>query len=897
MQINSICVDGVGKFGVRTEITGLGAGVNILSAGNEAGKSTVFRAVRACLFERHNSKNENLRSLATDGLSLPVTVTVGFELDGEQYAITKSFVKSPAASLVKSGVEIARGREADEKLWELIGVAPGSGRAVDESAFGLLWVGQGQSFSAPEPTEAATNVLTSAIQAEVGSLVGGERARAVLAGLKEELGALVTDTGRPKTGRPFADAATRLESIQQELTDSEARLSILDRQLTDLGAKRRERARLGDPALLQRMMTELAAAQESQKEAEEARARLERSSLAAQHSKNALDQAERHLTNLLERRDRIDDARRREQESQEALTPLQQRETAANEAIRNARDGISALDAQAARLDDQERALQGLGKVVARASTRPTMVDKEASLEGLGKRLKKNKSAMANNDVTAAVLTSLEGVEREIATLTARLEAAAPEVTVALGPAGRSKVSVDGSMIDDGIVRAAIDPMMIEVGELATVMVTPRTTAGAGDHQKRRNAQDRLTKLLKNAGVASADALRAARTAREALEAEAVGLQGELNALGIKEDSPAVALENIRAEIQAIDAQVSDALASLEAKELPSEEEIAQQQEALRGRREATRRERQALDGTLEAQNAVLSGISAARGRLQGTLTEVRNRLATDLAGLPDENRAKLIEEAEAAVGGAQADYRVKAAALEEQRQKTPSPEQVERRANRVKRLTEALSNHNDLLGRLDREIANLEGQIQSAGGDGLGEKVEELRQLQDLTQREVDKYRKRVETLQLLKSTIEACYTEQRDRLQAPLRRYLKPYLNDVFPSAELELGDGFTITGIMRNGRAAEGFERLSAGTQEQIAVLVRLAMGAMLCDRGHAVPIILDDALVFSDDHRIEQMFDALNRAGTKQQVIVLTCRSRAFALLGGRRLSIEARSSGH
>ena len=52
----------------------------------------------------------------------------------------------------------------------------------------------------------------------------------------------------------------------------------------------------------------------------------------------------------------------------------------------------------------------------------------------------------------------------------------------------------------------------------------------------------------------------------------------------------------------------------------------------------------------------------------------------------------------------------------------------------------------------------------------------------------------------------------------------------------------------------------------------LLVRLAMGAMICERGEPVPIILDDALVFSDDDRIEQMFDALNRAGQKQQVIV-------------------------
>ena len=85
------------------------------------------------------------------------------------------------------------------------------------------------------------------------------------------------------------------------------------------------------------------------------------------------------------------------------------------------------------------------------------------------------------------------------------------------------------------------------------------------------------------------------------------------------------------------------------------------------------------------------------------------------------------------------------------------------------------------------------------------------------------------------------------------------------MFPSAELELGDGFAITGIKRNGPAAEDFERLSAGTHKQIVVLVRLAMGAMLGGRGQPVPIILDDALVFSDDDRIEQMFDALTRSG--------------------------------
>jgi uncharacterized protein YhaN len=96
--------------------------------------------------------------------------------------------------------------------------------------------------------------------------------------------------------------------------------------------------------------------------------------------------------------------------------------------------------------------------------------------------------------------------------------------------------------------------------------------------------------------------------------------------------------------------------------------------------------------------------------------------------------------------------------------------------------------------------------------------------------------------------------------------------------------------VSALRRSGPAGEVFDKLSRGTQEQIAVLVRLAMGAMIRDKGHDVPIILDDALVFSDDARIEQMFDAINRAGRNQQVIVLTCRTRSFASLGGRNLRI-------
>ena len=52
-----------------------------------------------------------------------------------------------------------------------------------------------------------------------------------------------------------------------------------------------------------------------------------------------------------------------------------------------------------------------------------------------------------------------------------------------------------------------------------------------------------------------------------------------------------------------------------------------------------------------------------------------------------------------------------------------------------------------------------------------------------------------------------------------------------------------------------------------------------------------MILDDALVHTDDDRIEAMFTALHRVATDQQVLVLTCRQRAFQSLGGTRAHVR------
>ena len=163
------------------------------------------------------------------------------------------------------------------------------------------------------------------------------------------------------------------------------------------------------------------------------------------------------------------------------------------------------------------------------------------------------------------------------------------------------------------------------------------------------------------------------------------------------------------------------------------------------------------------------------------------------------------------------------------------------------------------------------------------------------MADRDRERHARRLAALQLLRHTVDLCLAEGQELYDAPIRRHLRPFLCDLFPGAELQFGDGFGIESLKRGKDPAEPFGRLSDGTQEQMAILVRLSMGAMLSEQGHPTPIILDDALVFSDDDRMTCMFDALSRAGGNQQIIVLTCRARAFEPLGGRSVRIEASNS--
>jgi energy-coupling factor transporter ATP-binding protein EcfA2 len=138
---------------------------------------------------------------------------------------------------------------------------------------------------------------------------------------------------------------------------------------------------------------------------------------------------------------------------------------------------------------------------------------------------------------------------------------------------------------------------------------------------------------------------------------------------------------------------------------------------------------------------------------------------------------------------------------------------------------------------------------------------------------------------LQRLSAALEAARSQARDLYLKPVMSELTPLLGLLFDDVAITFDDKTLLPQTIRRNGQEEDVERLSGGMREQLSVLTRLAFARLLARDGRPTPVILDDALVYSDDDRIERMFDALHRQSRDQQIIVFSCRQRAFQRLGG------------
>jgi hypothetical protein len=180
-------------------------------------------------------------------------------------------------------------------------------------------------------------------------------------------------------------------------------------------------------------------------------------------------------------------------------------------------------------------------------------------------------------------------------------------------------------------------------------------------------------------------------------------------------------------------------------------------------------------------------------------------------------------------------------------------------------------------------EILQLRGKLEQAGASGVGERLVQAQATQERASRRAGELATRAAALDLLATMLQEQRQAATRRLAAPLAQRLRHYIPLLFPAAELQLDDTLTPAALAR-GDVLDTLESLSFGTREQLGVLTRLAYADLLQQAGRPTLIVLDDALVHTDDARREFMKRALFDAASRHQILMFTCHGEAWQDLG-------------
>jgi recombinational DNA repair ATPase RecF len=144
----------------------------------------------------------------------------------------------------------------------------------------------------------------------------------------------------------------------------------------------------------------------------------------------------------------------------------------------------------------------------------------------------------------------------------------------------------------------------------------------------------------------------------------------------------------------------------------------------------------------------------------------------------------------------------------------------------------------------------------------------------------EFDRVRARAHAVQLLREVMTRHRDNTRLRYVEPFRAEVERLGRTVFgPTFEVEVDGDLQIRNRTLNG-CTVSYESLSGGAREQLGIVARMAVAALVA-KEDTVPVMIDDALGFSDPDRLARMGEMFELAGADGQVIVLTCSPERYS----------------
>lgn len=878
MQLQQIRVEQFQCYRAPFVVDGLTPGLNILSGPNEAGKSTLARAIRTIFLERYSAGTLSHLQPQDDSAASP-SVELEFLWQGRPWRLSKQFLKKKRC-LLSDGHQQWDGEEAEQRLAEMMGFGyskKGLSKPEHWGVPGLLWVEQGSGQEWREPVAHAADYLQQAL----GDMVGASDQRegdGLLRRAEAELAQYLTARTAKPTGA-YLQAIQQAEEARQQSEALHVRLQAYRQQVDELAT------------LLQRHRQDSAqrpweSLRHQQAEAEQKLVAIRQLQARQEQDRQAADQT---TLNLQLQRETLLAQQQDEQQAQTRAQACQQADAQAESTAQAlALRRTQTTRAQAAWQQAQEAlarsqsALRGLqlrqqGEIL--AQRQQEFQDRLAQAQRWQQAWRDAQQAEAALAVDEAVWKQWRQDAQQLRELDIQRQGLATRIRYRLVPG--QTLQLGAAMLQGEGEQPLLEAATLSLPGVGELELIPGVRDLAELGRRHSELEARCRQHAQALGLETLAAVEARHAQAQRHQADGKHAQTMLQSLAAK-GVAALEAEHGALQLQ-VQRQTQDWTAWLahwqqlhpgqdwrEAAATEADEHGARRQADL-CREHLQQAERQQHDAVLAHQQAQQQARHA---------HQEHEALQTRLA---DPARLQQLRAGRERLLTLQAEAQAQQARIEA-RQRDIDAARPDLLEQDIQRLTQSARHQETAFLELGHRLDVLRAQLESLGAQGLDTQYAEADATFEQAERRRQQLAQRAQALQLLVQLLSDKRQILIGRLQAPLQQHLQRYLPLLYPQAGIALDETLQPASLTRDGRLGTPLEALSFGSREQIGLACRLAYADLLQQAGRPTLLILDDALVHTDEARLAQMKRMLFDAAQRHQILLLTCHPDKWRDMG-------------
>ena len=841
-------------------------GITVIEGPNEVGKTSIPEGLDLVLTRMDSSGHRQVKSTQPVGRDVGPEVEIEMSTGEYRFIYRKRWLRRSETILnvLSPQHDQLTGRAAHERVEEILD------ETLDRDLWRALRIEQGAELSMPGFDVPS---LVAALDRAASGDDAADEDDDLWTRICQEHDRYWTATGRPK--RDLNAKSAEVETAESRVSQLEQQLNSIDRDATEMVRLATDERRL----VLTRAHCDQQASELSEEwtATEQVRNKVDRLAAASdaatlKRDSIASEQQRRQelIGDLNSRAGELKALDARAQQSAPALAAAIKHVEQTTAALEQARAAVSAAEAEQHRADEDRDHHRNRIEVEQLSERHERVIEAEEKLQEADKLLE---SIKVDDDLLGQI------EEAHLAVVTAEAAVASVETTAVQELS--MEINGEGVVLGAGETRHTVvdEDVVLVVPEAAEI----RVRAGTGSQSlatQRRHAHQECRRLCAAASVADqAEARQAAEQRKEAKRQRRDARDT------IKRDLRDLTVDVLRGKIEGLTKRVNTYAAERpEDPPLPPDFETAKQIAAAKARTvEEKRAELDTCDQTAKSASGALQEERINESNLAGMIEMARNAKKQAAESLESARSQRADSTIASELAQAEEDARAARESLEDAEAdlSAADPESLQLR---LKNAQDAAHRASDDLRTNEQRQNELRITLSVRGEEGLHTRNEEaVGQFRHL-EREHQRTEAKAEAALLLHDTFSRRRQEARQRYSGPFKQRIEQLGRIVFnPSFTVDIDQNLRIVRRTLDGDTLR-IDQLSAGALEQLAVISRLACAAIVSPNGSGAPVIIDDALGWSDPDRMERMGAAIAAAGEHCQVIILTCTPGRYAHIG-------------